>query len=306
MVYSVMVGGYDEVLQPIVMDERFDYVLFTDKKTSDRLGVWEVRTFDYHDDDKTRESRYPKMHPEELLSEYEASLYIDANLSIANKDINDKVVSFCEQGVDWAGILLPHPPHSDCIYEHAFFLMANRFDKEKTIIESCHKLRDERYPRHNGLHENNVIYRKNNEVCKKIDEMWWDFYCRYSRRDQLSLEYVLWNYPEVELGMILPKGERAFDSDSFYFNEHNGSADTSRYVKVRFFEFVRDKIRATIPEKRKQFEDFHYWLYRQPIFISRVLLFFWGVVYTPKCLVGYLKRKRERLLKNSKSKNFLT
>ena len=292
VVYSVMIGGYDEVIQPLVMDERFDYILFTDEKTLDRIGVWDVRTFDYHNDDKTRESRYPKMHPELLLPEYEASLYIDANLSIANKVVYNNVVSFCEQDVDWAGILLPHPPHPDCIYEHAFFVLSYRLDKEKSVFELCHKLKLEKYPRHNGLLENNVIYRKNNEICKMIDEMWWDMYCRYSRRDQLSLEYVLWKHPEVKLEMILPKGERAFDSNSFYSNNHHSSADTTRFVKVSFFEFVRDKIRAKIPEKRKLFEDFHYWLYGQPLFIARILLFLWGMVYTPKYFVVFLKSRR--------------
>lgn len=286
VVYTVVVGGYDEILQPIVIDDRFDYILFTAEKTFDRIGVWEIRSFDYHNDDKTRESRYPKMHPEVLLPEYEASLYIDANLSIAQKEIYDGFKSFCEQDEDWAGILL-----WESIYEQAFYIMANRLDKEITVFEICHKLREEGYPRHNELHENNVIYRKNNEVCKRINEMWWDLYCRFSRRDQLSLDYALWKHPEVRLGMILPRGERAIDSGRFYYNHHNNSADATRHIKVGHFEFVRDKIRAILSEKRKSFEDFHYWLYGQPLFISRVLLFLWGMVYTPKCLVRFWKRR---------------
>lgn len=292
VVFTVVVGCYDEVLQPVVIDDRFDYILFTDHISSDLIGVWKVRTFDYHNDDNTRESRYPKMHPEELLPEYEASLYIDANICIANKVVYDKVVSFNEQGKDWAGLSFQHP--YDCVYAHAYYVMIRGFDKEKIVFDLCHFLRKEGYPRRNGLHENNVIYRKNNKICHVIDESWWELYCRYSRRDQLSLDYVLWKHPEVKLELFLPKGQRACNSDFFLFRSHNTGRDNVppyRFVKQNAFEFIKNKIRAHIPRKRDRFEDFHYWLYGRSPSVSRIILLFWCIIYTPEYLLGVFKRR---------------
>ena len=291
-----MVGGYDEILQPKVVDERFDYDMFADEKKIDCIGVWQVRTFDYRNEDKTRESRYPKMHPEELLPEYEASLYIDANLNIADREIYDTVVSYCEQGVDWAGY---KTPLDDCIYGHAYWVMSMQLDREKTVFELCKMLRKEGYPRNNGLHENAIIYRRNNDICRQVDEMWWDLYVRYSRRDQLSLDYVLWKYPDIEERSILPQGERYCSTKLVICTSHTSKAyGTNRRAVCQdtFFQLLRAKIRSSIPEKRERFEDFHFWLYGLPPFVARVLLFTWGMAYAPKCLYRYLQRRRERSL----------
>ena len=29
VIYTAMVGGYDEIMQPLVVDDRFDYILFS-------------------------------------------------------------------------------------------------------------------------------------------------------------------------------------------------------------------------------------------------------------------------------------
>ena len=92
VVYTVMVGDYDKILQPLVVDDRFDYVLFTDQARNDKIGVWQVRTFDYQNDDKTRISRYLKTHPEKLLPEYDASLWIDGNIQITNSYIYNRFI----------------------------------------------------------------------------------------------------------------------------------------------------------------------------------------------------------------------
>ena len=39
VIYTSLVGSYDNVRQPLVIDERFDYLLFTDNVTTDMIGV---------------------------------------------------------------------------------------------------------------------------------------------------------------------------------------------------------------------------------------------------------------------------
>lgn len=300
VVYTVMVGGYDQVEQPVVVDERFDYVLFTDVVEKEQIGVWQVRSIPYCHEDPTRYSRYPKMHPEELLSEYAASLYLDANLQIADRRVYEKCIGLYEKGVDWGGVKHPNPPFSDCIYDHAFVVLAGGLDTERMVFRWCHKLRKEGYPKNNGLFENNVIFRRNNEICRQVDSLWWKLYCDYSRRDQLSLFYAFWKHPDLSRGLFLPEGERAINSELFNYGVHGMSATKTRSLKQSFFQHARARLRSGADLKRRaKWNEFHYRLYALPVPLALVIVFAWGllatIVYGP--VVKYDAYKRHKTKK---------
>ena len=282
VVYTVQTGGYDQINQPSVVDDRFDYVLFTDKIEQTRIGIWQVRSIPYVNDDKTRLSRYPKMHPKELLADYVASLYVDANVQITGQCIYDRCVELYEQSVDWAG---NNHPYRDCIYDEAYFVYG--LDTEENIFCWCHRLRKEGYPRHHGLFENNVIFRVHNERTKQVDAMWWQLYEQYTRRDQLTLFYVLWKYPKVKTGLLLPMDELNGDQKPFQVLKHTEvSRDSGRRgLNQTFWEHARCRCRYGIIEKEQQFREFHYWLYGLNPFAAKVFLYLWGfyaiLVYGP-------------------------
>ena len=277
VIYTVQTGGYDAINQPLVTDERFDYVLFTDEVRSSQIGVWQVRAIPYEHNDKTRQSRYPKMHPNELLPEYKASLYIDANIQITAPKVYDRIVELYEQGVDWASI---KHPYRDCIYDEAY--VAFGLDTEQNIFRWCHRLRIENYPRHNGLLENGVTYRRHNEQTRKVNDMWWTLYEEYTRRDQLTLMYVLWKMPETKLALILPEGEHVGHSDTIQIHRHQKTAKQHgrRGIKETFWEHARCRCRNGMEEKANQFREFHYWLYGLNPLVAKVLLYLWGVYAT--------------------------
>ena len=270
VVYTVQVGGYDVVQQPLVVDERFDYVLFTDSEESKNIGIWQVRTIPYENSDLTRVSRYPKMHPNELLNEYEASLYIDANIQITGQRIYDRVVECYEQGIDWAGI--QHPKYN-CIYEDAYNVMALALEKEYRVFEWCHILRTEQYPRNNGLLENNIIFRRHTNVMKRVNNFWWELYQKYTRRDQLTLKYVLWKCEEVKVGYILSPHEMDCVNRFIHKKDTRGK----RNVRINRWEHFRQRCRVGLPSKYKSFQDVHYHLYRYPYKFSMVLLDLWTI-----------------------------
>ena len=57
VIYTCIVGSYDELQQPAAVDPDFDFVCFVGKgeKSADRDGVWELREFDCGLDDVTVE-----------------------------------------------------------------------------------------------------------------------------------------------------------------------------------------------------------------------------------------------------------
>ncbi len=293
VVYTVQTGGYDIVQQPLVIDERFDYVLFSDSKENKSIGVWQVRSIPYENADLTRRSRYPKMHPNELLGEYMSSLYIDANIQITGQHIYDRVVEYYEQGIDWAGI---QHPYRDCIYDEAYAIYG--LDTEANILRWCHQLRSENYPRHRGLFENNIIFRTHNDHTKVVNTMWWNLYEQHTRRDQLTLFYVLWKTPAINTALLLPEGESSWNSNTVQIHKHNKNAKHigRRGVKESFLEHARNRCRCGMEEKKELFKEFHYWLYGLNPSIARILLCLWGwyalVVYG--AIIKYRAYKRHQ------------
>ena len=53
-IYTAIVGNYDEIFQPEIVDSRFDYILFSTDIELQRIGVWQVRKINYTNDDKIK------------------------------------------------------------------------------------------------------------------------------------------------------------------------------------------------------------------------------------------------------------
>ena len=216
-IYTAMVGGYDEIMQPVVIDDRFDYILFSNDIKEDRVGVWQVRPIAYTNPDNTRICRYVKTHPEELLPGYDVSVWMDSNIRIMTSAVYERIVELYESGSVIASM---NHPLRDCIYDEAFEVMYIRYERKKVVVDWCHKLRKENYPEHNGLYETGVMFRKHNtSLISETNVMWWDCIEKYSKRDQLSFNYVLWKL-EVKCEYFLGKHKCVHNSTDFSYIEH--------------------------------------------------------------------------------------
>ena len=185
VIYTCVVGGYDVLYQPAVVDESFDYICFTDDTAAKQDGVWQMRPIPYSDEDATRLSRFVKLQPHKVLQDYGYSLWIDANLSIESaelyKAVDEKIASGC---------LVAQVPHleRDCIYEEIVACYRKGKIGFSEALKLKHKLEDESFPRHFGMMENCLILRKHNDAkVVEISDLWWKGYLEGSRRDQLSL-----------------------------------------------------------------------------------------------------------------------
>lgn len=240
VIYTVITGGYEDILQPLVIDDRFDYILFTDSARSYNIGAWNVRPIHVDESlDKIRLSRYPKSHPVSLLSEYEASLYIDANIQIKDNWIYSRFIELVENKIEYAGVKLVVTGR-DCIYDHAFDMCVMGVEHDYTGIKQCNELYRRNFPSHFGLNENNIIFRMHTAAIEKVDNDWWYWITNYSRRDQFSYMYCLWNN-KIPIKYILPEGEDARNSSHFNFVVHNNKPVVVKRKKVKksLFEKVR-------------------------------------------------------------------
>lgn len=218
VIYSAMVGAYDDILQPKVVDERFDYILFSNEIKEKRVGIWEVRPIIYHNDDNTRICRYVKTHSEELLKVYEVSVWMDSSIQILTSQFYQRVIELDEQKVLVAALW--HPAFR-CIYDEAFAVMHMRVEYEAVVVDWCHRLRKEKYPQNNGLCETGIVFRKHlDSKIEKMDALWWQCIEQYSRRDQLSFNYALWKCG-VSVVYFLGEGGNVRESKDVCLTVHN-------------------------------------------------------------------------------------
>lgn len=217
VIYTCVTGGYDHISQPKCVFDGFDYICFSDDFVEKRMGVWEIRPIPFECNDMTRLSRFVKLNPHIVLSEYEYSLWMDSNLCILTEDLSHIIDSLIKKNVLMASV---NHPKLDCIYDDAAKCIVGGRDCYFVIKRQVEFLHSQNYPRHNGLYENNLIFRKHNDgLIKKISTDWWTIYMQYSKRDQLSLCYILWKNrftPEL----LFPKGISTRNSTCVGYIKH--------------------------------------------------------------------------------------
>lgn len=277
VIYTVMAGKYGEVRPPLVIDDRFDYVLFSNDFKETNIGVWQVRSIpipqDISPNDNKRLSRYPKTHPETMLSEYQASLYIDANIQIADKWVYERVIELAEQQVSYAGIKLL-VSGQNCIYRHSFDMCARKIEHDYNALIQMRALRKNGFPDYSGLNENNIIYRRHNELMKQVDEEWWWWIATYSYRDQFSYMFCLWKY-KVPMAYFLPVGEDAYNSEHFKITYHNDDPNVAKqkWIKEDTLEKWRNFTRNLTRKHQNHYREQWVWLTKRnhPIVWLKVL-----------------------------------
>lgn len=270
-IYTSVVGSYDEVRQPLIVDERFDYVLFTDDMAVDRIGVWQVRPIHQIDGNNMLRSRYVKCHPAKVLAEYDASLYIDANIQIATQYVYDRFFELLKGSVEWAGI---QHPSQKCVYEEICAIVDLKWVHDYDVVGWYSTMKKAGFPENWGLYENNVIFRRHSTKVGIVGDFWWQTLTAGCKRDQFSLMYTLWRY-QPSMDYFLPEGEcPRLNSANFRYYEHNPH---KRVLKLDVHERIRrSSLRSTYVDIRTGYHDLFNILskYKSP----KSMLYIWEAV----------------------------
>lgn len=160
------------------------YTAITGGKDKPVKQDWPIVTFtDAYDKfvDPRRNSRIQKILPHKYLdSEY--TIYLDGNLKLLISP--EEMIEKYMKGYDMA--MFRHGA-SNCIYEEAMVVARWKMDDVELIIEQAKWYEDHEYAKNKGMFQGGFIIRKNNARTRRFNEAWWADYCRFSRRDQLSL-----------------------------------------------------------------------------------------------------------------------
>lgn len=217
VIYTVIVGRYDELRQPLCIDDRFSYICFSNDYSEDKIGIWEIRKFPVIIEDNQRLSRYPKIKPYEFLPDFDYSVYMDASIIITGKGFYESVLLLIKQNQILAGV---KNGWRDCLYDEGFRCILSKLDSPSKIINEMRFIKSEKFPRHYGMYEAGVIFRKHNDE-KVIQQcnLWWNMVQKYAKRDQLSFSYTMWKC-SIPFCYIFPDGSNARNNVNLKFHEH--------------------------------------------------------------------------------------
>lgn len=218
VVYTCITGNYDELQIHKYINPRFLYVCYTDNQrliNKGKFAHWQIRPLVYKTGNNQENNRWHKLKPHMLFPEYPVSVYVDGNINILTPEIFDKIALVPTDDF----ISVPKHFERDCIYDEAEACKLAGKDTPENINRQILFYRQEGFPRHFGLGENNIIFRRHNlPKCKELMEQWWTLQTSYSRRDQLGLFYLLWKN-RVHVHYLTMKNPR-FDFKNFKFTTH--------------------------------------------------------------------------------------
>ncbi len=204
VIYTAIIGGYDELIEPEVKPDGWDFVCFTDRDL--KSDNWEVRKTLPLYEDNTRTARKHKLLPHRLFPNYEYSLWLDGNIKVRS-DVNDllKYLKDCNYATYNH---LQNPLDSrGCIYEEGRVILEAgernyklnpargklTYKDNPTVIKNqMDRYRQEGYPKDNGLVvQMEVLRRHSEDVINSMEDHWVEL--KYnSKREQLSFNYIAW------------------------------------------------------------------------------------------------------------------
>ena len=124
-------------------------------------------------------------------------------------------------------------------FEVSYSKLCGRLEHDYVAVKWCHHLWKEHYPQHHGLYETNILFRRENKLVRQVNVLWWDCINKYSKRDQLSCNYVLWKN-ELKSDYFLPIGESARNSGNVKYITH--SVCQRKIVQANWLEHFRYKV----------------------------------------------------------------
>jgi hypothetical protein len=207
VIYKVIINNYDGDLNPKFLNYDFDYLFYTNNITNYLLlnnSIWlyyiipeEIKNLT-----PSKQNRYLKINAYKYLpNKYNLSIYIDGNIVIIN-DINLLLKKLYEKHGN-LNFYIPIHPERDCIYDEANAVLKLRRDKSKNVTPQIKKIKNDGFPAHYGLSENNVLIRNHKKpIIIEFMKKWWEIINKGSKRDQLSFIYISWKYNFTNFAFI--------------------------------------------------------------------------------------------------------
>lgn len=219
-VYTCITGGYDEVSEPDTIEDGCDYYIISDNEPEKDTVYKYINIDDYvpHNIvDNTRKNRYCKINAHKIFPDYRYTIYIDGNIILKSN------MSRYTQELPKTRIVALTKTEVKSVYAEALRCMMHGRDDPKRFLEQVEKYWLEGMPEDFGLLVPAIMVREHNSpICRKLMDEWWNEISAYSKRDMISLSYVLWkNGYIIDDVNTLSKELDVFDGDEWIFERNH-------------------------------------------------------------------------------------
>lgn len=200
LLYTVLVGGYDQLNEVPKKLAGWDYICFTDnpEATSD---TWEIQLLENPLNlDPVRLSRHYKINNHLVDNSYDLSVYVDASFRIrGNLDCFLAHAIVKENSLS----MLLHPFHHSLAQEFEACIALGK-DNEDTLRSQC-----EFYVNQQGFIDDHphvagglIIRQTGAPQVVSLMERWFEQLIKWSKRDQVAFNFARSRCPEVAVNYI--------------------------------------------------------------------------------------------------------
>ena len=191
IVYSAVTSSYDMVFKPKVCTENVQYILFSDQPG--KIRGWNVLPItNVVNEGGSLTNRWYKFFPHEVFKDAEYSVYMDGNIRIIG-DLSPLIHEFKESRAALG--VFKHLERTNIFQEADACLELGKFDdQDKERVKYQLKMYSESgVPPDLPLTDNGIIFRwHKHPKLSAVMSSWWEQLKDFSKRDQISLPYVVW------------------------------------------------------------------------------------------------------------------
>lgn len=185
VVYTVVIGGYDRILTPLIVNPDVRYVAVTDGPAP---SPWEIMRPPHLTGNRKRDSRRWKLLAHELFPTADWTIYVDGQLQLAVDPL--MLLAECDAWGEGDLFLFRHHER-DCLYDEARAVLNVRKDTRQRVEPHVRRYRSSGFPEHAGLYMGGMLVRS--PAAADFNDVWWAEVERGSCRDQISLPVALAN-----------------------------------------------------------------------------------------------------------------
>lgn len=229
IIYTAIMGNYNKLREIKNPDKNIIYLCFTDQKIES--NTWKIVKGNNSFHNSNLRAKIYKVLPH-LYFNCDYSLWVDASIEIYG-NILGLINSHIDEKTDLA---LFRYTKRDCPYCEANIVISSKLANKNLVRSQMNNYYKKGFQLHNGLSLGGVILRKHSKKMEFFNLMWWGEICRYTHRDQLSLDYCINKANLIHKYFNLPK----FFENNGYFKYHGHKKNISHLMVL---------IRIVIAEK---------------------------------------------------------
>ena len=200
VIYTVITGEYDAIIEPKVITPGWDYYCFTNNPKV-KSDTWKCIPLE-GDEPLVLLSRRPKIRFFDYIEErHNIAIYLDANILI-QCDLDVFVDSSLKN--EDSMCVLEHPTWT-CVYREADAIKRLGKADPAKVDRQMDRYRAEGHPQNFGQTAATLlVYRNHNFSLNKHCALWWDEFSNPDnvQRDQLSFDYLLWKHTLITISKV--------------------------------------------------------------------------------------------------------